>query len=274
LGWLKALAPLFFHHAKGFVMLRVLVFVVIAAVSCQARAQRPSVARITVDEAGGLTSSGSGTLIGKTANRAWVLTNAHVIGNRVGCPVVSFPGDGSYAANVLKVGDPKVDDLALLVIRPPKAEPAAFARSLDTKGVLTIAGYGEGSYREQQGRFERFLEGCCLISSAVARNGDSGGPVFDADGKLAACLFGRSTVAPETLATQVELIRDFLKATECSLADDDRAPKPDQIKTIYDFSFPDTLRDEFEFELTGAGQSLEARGQRARLWQGTGPLAR
>jgi hypothetical protein len=158
---------------------------------------------------------------------------------------------------VLKVGDPKVDDLALLVIQPPKAEPAAFARSLDTKGVLTIAGYGEGSYREQQGRFHRFLAGCCLISSAVARNGDSGGPVFDADGKLAACLFGRSTIAPETLATQVELIRDFLRATECTFADDVRAPTPDPITAMPDFGFPGTLQDGFEHVFT-----REVRGKR------------
>ena len=62
--------------------------------------------------------------------------------------------------------------------------------------MLTIAGYGSGSYRAVSGRCTQFLSPGgnhpfeLVELAAPARDGDSGGPILNSRGELAGVLFG------------------------------------------------------------------------------------
>jgi hypothetical protein len=62
--------------------------------------------------------------------------------------------------------------------------------------ALAIAGYGPGIYREAAGQCTQYLAPgrnapCEMVElSAAARQGDSGGPIVNTEGKLAGVLFG------------------------------------------------------------------------------------
>jgi len=155
----------------------------------------PAVVRVSVADGGGSYSMGSGTLVAVHGSRGLVVTNWHVVRDAKAPPVVIFP-DGFRSAAVVARLDADWD-LAALVIWRPRAEPVRISDHPPRPGEpLTIAGYGSGSYRMATGRCTQYVSpggrhGFEMVElSAPARQGDSGGPIFNSRGELAGVLFG------------------------------------------------------------------------------------
>lgn len=160
----------------------------------QAAPPHPSVARITVIEKDGI-SYGSGTLVDSRGQFGLVVTNWHVIRDAAGHITVEFPDGFKSAAQVAKTD--KDWDLAALSIARPNAEPVPVSAAAPQPGEpLTIAGYGSGDYRMASGQCTQYLAPGIDLPyemvelSAEARQGDSGGPIFNQKGELAGVLFG------------------------------------------------------------------------------------
>lgn len=154
----------------------------------------PAVVRVVAPGNGSI-SFGSGTLVYVGANYGLVITNWHVINEATGRISVHFP-DGFYSLATVE----KVDrdwDLAILATRKPDVEPVKMADRAPRPGeMLTIAGYGSGQYRAATGVCTQYVAPGVtfpfeMVEVAVsARQGDSGGPIFNDRGELAGVLFG------------------------------------------------------------------------------------
>lgn len=151
-------------------------------------------ARIHVAEEGA-TSHGTGTLVNVAGQHGLIVTNWHVVRDAVGEISVEFPNGFRSAARVLKV-DHDWDLAALQIWRPP-LEPVPLALAAPRPGdKLAIAGYGSGQYRSVSGRCTQYVAPGAHLPyemvelSAEARQGDSGGPIFNERGELAGVLFG------------------------------------------------------------------------------------
>ncbi len=154
----------------------------------------PAVARITVEETDGI-AYGSGSLVDLRDRFGVVITNWHVVRDATGPINVIFPDGFRSAARVLRVD--RDWDLAALLIWRPSATPIPIAGQAPRPGEpLTIAGYGAGNYRASTGRCTQYLAPSdhhpfeLVELAADARQGDSGGPIFNASGELAGVLFG------------------------------------------------------------------------------------
>lgn len=159
----------------------------------------PSVARIIGFEDHSVNTSGSGTYLGEWENYGLVLTNDHVIADAKGLVQVHFPNRNAYyAAVVSKDSD---WDLALLMLSKPKGIPSVKVTETPPRinDPLWIAGYGRGRYRLAGGHClmyvvlsdkekKKSLPAEFLDVSTFARDGDSGGPIFNAKGELAGVL--------------------------------------------------------------------------------------
>jgi len=154
----------------------------------------PAVARVIVPE-GNATSYGSGTLVDVRGEFGLVVTNWHVVRDAQGPVEVLFPGDFRSKARALKV-DADWDLAALVIWRPP-VDPVPLANRAPRPGdQLTICGYGQGSYRAKTGRCTQYYAPHVGFPQQMvgldveARQGDSGGPIFNQQGELAGVLFG------------------------------------------------------------------------------------
>lgn len=154
----------------------------------------PAVCRIIVPNRDG-TSFGTGTLVDVRGKHGLVLTNWHVVHEASGPIEVVFPDGFRTPGHVHKVD--KDWDLAALAVYRPTASPVALSNQVPREGdPLTIAGYGQGDYRAVTGRCLQFLAPSdnqpfeILELGAAARQGDSGGPIFNSRGELAGVLFG------------------------------------------------------------------------------------
>jgi len=163
------------------------------SLSCPATPHR-AVARIIVPEKGA-TAYGSGTLVDVRDQFGLVVTNWHVVRDARGVVEVTFPGGFRSQARPLKVDSDW--DLAALVIWRPPIEPVRMATRPPRPGeLLTIHGYGQGEYRIATGRCTAYyaprlnLPQEMLELDVEARQGDSGGPIFNQQGELAGVLFG------------------------------------------------------------------------------------
>jgi len=158
---------------------------------------RPSVCRV-VSQTGASLECGSGVLVRVSGSSALVLTAYHVVRANRGTLEVAFPCGTVGPARLVAFDQDW--DLAALAVGRPDAEPVAIAAQAPRLGDrVTIAGYGPaGVYREQTGKVTDYgsptrkhpaefveLEG-------AARQGDSGGPIFDQAGQLAGVLFGQA----------------------------------------------------------------------------------
>jgi len=155
----------------------------------------PAVVRVKAQDRGSSFSFGTGTLIGRSDKHGLVITNWHVVRDAVGKVSVVFPDGFTSTATVLQVN--KTWDLAALLIWRPKVEPVAISNQRPKQGeLLSIAGYGSGSYRFASGKVVNWTSPgkknpFDFVEVAVAaRNGDSGGPIFNMKGELAGVLFG------------------------------------------------------------------------------------
>jgi hypothetical protein len=155
----------------------------------------PAVARI-VAPGNGSVSYGSGTLVHVGPSYGIVITNWHVINEATGPVSVHFP-DGFYSLGTVQNVD-RDWDLAAIAIRPPQnIQPVPMANQPPRPGeILTIAGYGSGTYRAASGPCTQYVAPGLefpyeMVEVAVsARQGDSGGPIFNSRGELAGVLFG------------------------------------------------------------------------------------
>jgi len=186
-----------------------------AAVTPRAPAHiHPAVARIVAPGNGSI-SYGSGTLVYCDAQYGVVITNWHVVNELSGNLSVHFP-DGFYSLGTILRAD-RDWDLAAILIRRPHVEPVPIAPEAPRPGeVLTIAGYGAGSYRAASGRCTQYVAPGTtfpyeMVEVAVtARQGDSGGPIFNMRGELAGVLFGEGQ--GRTSGSYCGRVRWFLSA--------------------------------------------------------------
>ena len=196
----------------------------------------PSVARIIVPE-DGATAFGSGTLVGVNKDHGLVITNWHVVRDGVGLVEVVFPDGFRSNAKPLKVDSDW--DLAALVIWRPSVEPVKIASQPPRQGdLLTIHGYGRGQYRIATGHCTNYFSPRVdfpheMVELDVeARQGDSGGPIFNQSGELAGVLFGAGegttlgSFAPRVRNFLASAVPDFERSTNRQVAAADRPAPP------------------------------------------------
>jgi hypothetical protein len=172
----------------------------------------PAVCRIVAPEQAG-TSLGSGVLVDVNRSQGLVLTNWHVIRESRAAVLVQFP-DGFQSAGTVVRWD-EAWDLAAIVIWKPQATPVTLATSDPAPGeLLTIAGFGRGTYREETGGCTEYLSPGSgypkefVELQATARQGDSGGPIFNDRRELAGVLFGQND--GRTIGSCASRVRTFL----------------------------------------------------------------
>ena len=160
-------------------------------------APHPAVVRVTSPLADGA-AFGSGTLVAANRNCGLVVTNWHVVRDATGQILVTFPDGFRSGATVLRAD--RDWDLAALVVWRPNAAPVSLSADAPRPGdPLTIAGYGSGDYRATSGRCTQYVAPGTnrpfemVELSTSARNGDSGGPIFNSRGELAGVLFGSAS---------------------------------------------------------------------------------
>jgi hypothetical protein len=154
----------------------------------------PAVVRVIAPEREGM-SLGSGTLVDVNDQYGLVVTNWHVVRDATGEITVVFPDGFRSGGRVLKTD--RDWDLAAVSVWKPRVAPVPLATVAPRPGdLLTIAGYGSGLYRAATGRCTQYVSPGNHLPyemvevSAAARQGDSGGPIFNSQGQLAGVLFG------------------------------------------------------------------------------------
>ena len=198
----------------------------------------PAVARIIVPEDGS-TAFGSGTLVGVNKDHGLVITNWHVVRDGTGLVEVVFPDGFRSNAKPLKVDSDW--DLAALIIWRPNVEPVKIATQPPRQGdLLTIHGYGRGQYRIATGHCTNYFSPRIdfpheMVELDVeARQGDSGGPIFNQSGELAGVLFGAGqgttlgSFAPRVRYFLATAVPGFEQSTNQALAAADR-PAPNVV---------------------------------------------
>jgi hypothetical protein len=204
---------------------------------------RKAVVRIVVAE-GPSTSRGSGVLI-EYDGKPFVLTAWHVVrtNSSRNIPTVYFQDGTQSKARVIKTDD--AFDLALLECEKVASVAAKLAGEPTRDEVLTVAGYGPhpSKWRESSGRIvgrarpsrEHAMDH--IIISTPARQGDSGGPVFNAQGHVAGILWGSE--GSRTYATHSGRIQAWLRDESSELATKDRGFVTDSPKKLDRSACPD-----------------------------------
>jgi hypothetical protein len=160
-----------------------------------------------------------------------IITCAHLFRQGLGEVTVGFADGRRFQASLLGVD--RAWDLAALAIPAPPAEAAPLAADYPRPGdALQSCGYGpDGRYRCNRGKALGYSRAAgsadyeTLALSGSAREGDSGGPVFNARGELAAVLWGTDGRTVE--ATYCGRVRKFLAGLAAPRGD----PVPSAPKT-------------------------------------------
>ncbi len=147
-----------------------------------------------VNQVGNVNSIGSGTLVARDETTGVVITCWHIFRDEgVGKVKVEFR-KSCYWGNV--IGKNPTWDLAAILIARPDVAPAPLA-TVWPRGGDTVhwAGYGPvGKYISKTGRVTQYLRAGTMAANELleltghARQGDSGGPVFNDRGELVAVL--------------------------------------------------------------------------------------
>jgi len=178
-----------------------------------------SVVRI-VSQHGDSSSGGSGVVIEHDGKPA-VLTARHVVieSGKPGTLTVYFRNGIQSPATIVKLDDPY--DLALLSCEKYGAVAIPVAASPRMGDTLTIAGFGSSphTFRESRGRvvgrgkpMGRGYAADFIDVSTGARQGDSGGPMFNQSGEVAGILWGSSNGT--TVGSHSGRLRAFLGGNE------------------------------------------------------------
>ena len=172
----------------------------------------PAIARIVAPDSSGA-SMGSGVLVDVNRSQGLVLTNWHVVRDSRSAVLVQFP-DGFQSAGTVVRWD-EAWDLAAIVVWKPTATPISIAQMPPQIGErLTIAGFGRGVYREETGECTEYLAPGTGYAKefvelkATARQGDSGGAIFNERRELAGVLFGQNE--GRTIGSCSTRVRTFL----------------------------------------------------------------
>lgn len=174
--------------------------------SAVARSEESVVTVLASKPTCGLDSEGSGWVV----QRGRVVTNAHVVAGASSI-VVREPGSAEVERATLVAFDPS-RDLAVLDVTDLGASAldigpdltagaAAYAVGYPGNGPLTVSPQrvrdrvtARGTDIYQSGSVQRDI----YSLRGVVRPGNSGGPLLDADGKVAGVVFARSATDPET----------------------------------------------------------------------------
>ncbi len=183
-----------------------------AAAHGQSSPSHQAVCRVH-NQLGTVANVGSGTLVDKTedSSQGLVLTCWHLFREGTGNIVVEFGNGRTHGARI--VAHDEKADLAALAISKPQSEPVKVGFVLEGNARLSACGFGSsGRYRcangivigESHGEGQRSL----LVNDTV-RSGDSGGGVFDEQGRLVAVIWGeRSGV---TYASHGAPLKNFIE---------------------------------------------------------------
>ncbi len=142
-------------------------------------------------------SAGSGCLVGKDSQTGLIVTCNHLFDGENAQPIVTFP-NGQQFQGVLVAADP-INDLAAIAIAAPSADPVPLANYRPEKGErIYSAGFGStetnrlainaGVVEFYADRGDNTFPGIHISGSV--RPGDSGGPMFNDRGEVAAVLWG------------------------------------------------------------------------------------
>jgi hypothetical protein len=175
-------------------------------------------------------SFGSGTLVDVAGEQGLVVTCAHLFREGTGTIVVTFPGGTGFGGRVAKLD--AAADLAAVFIAAPALQPVELAAEYPQRGdPLVSCGYGsDGRLWCNHGQTLGYVttlgsHGCeTLELSGTARLGDSGGPVFDRHGRLAAVLFGTNGRVVD--ATYCGRVRQFLEGLSPRFQNPAQPPAP------------------------------------------------
>ena len=179
-----------------------------------ARQPLPQIVEVIARDQRGI-GRGSGSLVYVDSEYGYILTNWHVVaeGEQID---VRFPDGFNSPGTTVRTDEEW--DLALVRIWRPPVPPILVAGVVPQPGDwLTIAGYGQGTYRAARGKCihyaapdtQRPFE---MVELAVeARQGDSGGPILNERGELAGVLFGAGDGA--TTGSHIGRVKTFLDET-------------------------------------------------------------
>jgi hypothetical protein len=156
----------------------------------------PAVCRVIHRLWGGLVALGTGVLVDKEGEYGLIITCQHLFREGLGKVTVVFPDGEAFEARL--VHQDRAGDLAALVIARPSAEPVRVAGTPPQPGEpVQSCGYGpDGRYWCNQGRVVGYSQTAqttgweTLEITGRARQGDSGGPIFNSQGELVAILWG------------------------------------------------------------------------------------
>lgn len=172
---------------------------------------QPAVCRIT-NTLNSANNIGSGTLIDKTddGREGLVLTCAHLFRDGTGEVLVKFATGQEHVARVIDIDQQA--DLAALAIAHPKSRPAEVTLTMNEQARLHACGYGpRGIYRCAVGRRVGQAASAGQMSLLIGdpvRSGDSGGGVFDEQGRLVAVIWGEAQGV--TYASYGQPLRRFI----------------------------------------------------------------
>ena len=190
------------------------------------RTAHPAVARIVVQEKTGV-SYGSGSLIDVRGEYGLLVTNWHVVRDSAGGSIYAFFADGFQTPATIVKADKDWDLCALTIRKPPGVQPLALARAAPRIGEwLCIAGYGSGDYRAAAGRCTQYVSPATNLPyemvevAAEARQGDSGGPIFNERLELAGVLFGAAngTTSGSYSGRVLSFLQGVMPAAEAPVA--------------------------------------------------------
>jgi hypothetical protein len=156
-------------------------------------------------------TTGSGTLVSKNDETAFILTCSHLFDTATSNIVVTFPSGDRYGARLLDRD--RAHDLAALLIRVPSASPLAVDET-DPVGVLIACGYGgDGRFQPVRGAITGAAQAIgatfpSLKIGGAVRPGDSGGGVLNTAGQLVGVVWGCRD--GETYVTCGQPLRNFL----------------------------------------------------------------
>ncbi len=144
-------------------------------------------------------SAGTGCLVGVDDQSGLVVTCFHLFSDGDFGPIVTFPNGERYSARI--VASDRTNDLTAMVIAKPSTPPVPLADYRPAKGeTLHSAGYGGtgiGGLYVNTGVVTHYADTGGETYNTVkltgtVRSGDSGGPIFNESGELAAVIWGGS----------------------------------------------------------------------------------
>lgn len=201
-----------------------------------------AVVRVSVQDRNGQNSLGSGTLVEVYEDGSGlVVTNNHVVAYAASSTAGSVAfRSGERSRFTIRDVDPIWDIAVLEIAAPASVKPVQMADAPPERGAsLMIAGYGAPSQGLlfQAGQFVKrgaprigYPFEQLALQPCQARQGDSGGPVFDSRGRMAACLWGASP--GETIASPCTRILALLRAVRQRLGRRLRGESPGRLVPI------------------------------------------